>query len=75
MTSGQFITMGIDLGPLTVLVPAQVGLGLEAGPGLARLVDRHHAELVPFSLARGPTTPHSKKLSWQRFFIFTGIAF
>jgi hypothetical protein len=44
--------MGIDLGPLTVLVPAQVGLGLEAGPGLARLVDRHHAELVPFSLAR-----------------------
>jgi hypothetical protein len=59
--------MGIDLGPLTVLVPAQVGLGLEAGPGFARLVDRHHAELVPFSLARGPTTPHSSKLSWQSF--------
>ena len=37
---------------LTVLVPGEVGLGLVAGPGLARLVDGHDAELVPLALAQ-----------------------
>ena len=34
-----------------VLVPAEVGLGLDAGVGLAGLVDGHHPELVPLPQA------------------------